>query len=276
MQRKGQQASKHSRHQNALSELGPYAKLVLSWLTEGQALEVPTSPAFALVVSGTLLDLDHTLSLVEGEGLCLRTGHTYVAQTPAFLYQFRTDSAVSEALENLSARLRRKDPQTAGHSARVGFLAWQLGRALGLEAPRLGRLALAAYLHDIGKLRLPTGLLQSAQPLTVAQWQLMMGHPEAGRELLEDTPLKGLGTVLEQHHERFNGSGYPHGLKGDAISLEAYIIGVADTFDAITHPRPYQTARSVAHALSEINRYSHVLYPAEVVSALNRVHKTKS
>ena len=108
----------------------------------------------------------------------------------------------------------------------------------------------------------------------MAQWQLMMKHPAAGCELLEDTPLEALGSILEQHHERLDGSGYPHGLKDDAVSLEAYIVAVADTFDAITHTRPYQPVRSVQHALSEINRFSEVLYPGNVVDALNRVSKS--
>jgi HD-GYP domain-containing protein (c-di-GMP phosphodiesterase class II) len=113
--------------------------------------------------------------------------------------------------------------------------------------------------------------LQSSQRLSVAQWQHMKAHPVAGRQLLSGTPLEELGFILEQHHERLDGSGYPHGLKEDALSLEASVVAVADTFDAITHARPYQDARSAQHALSEINRYSDVLYPSAVVSALNRV-----
>ncbi len=99
----------------------------------------------------------------------------------------------------------------------------------------------------------------------------MTQHPSCGRQLLEATTLDFLTAIIEQHHERFDGSGYPFGLAGDAVALEGYVIAVADTFDAITHARPYRQARSPEAALSEVNRYSGVLYPREVVGALNAV-----
>ena len=151
-----------------------------------------------------------------------------------------------------------------------------MGRHLGLGSLRLERLALAAYLHDLGKLKLPTALLQTPTPLALPEWHLMTRHPREGSRLLGGTPLAFAGTVAEQHHERLNGSGYPAGLRGDHLAFESQLVAVADTFDAITHGRPYQEPRSSQGALSEINRYSGVLFAREAVNALNAVTKRRT
>ena len=179
-------------------------------------------------------------------------------------------------LERFATHLRRKDAVTAAHSARVARLAVVIGQHLGFFGAHCERLGLAAYLHDLGKLRLPSRVLQSSESLTLAEWRLMVQHPSYGRQLLEPTAFAALGPWVEQHHERLNGSGYPFGLAGDAVRLESYIIAVADTFDAMTYARPYRGARSPQEALSELNRYSDTLYPREVVAALNAAVKTLS
>jgi HD-GYP domain-containing protein (c-di-GMP phosphodiesterase class II) len=244
-------------------ELTPFLGKLASCRYAAGVRFLPEPQRLTLIVSGQLEG-----GLGEGVPLAARP---CVPATPLELWQITGSQAVLSELRRFATQLLHKDRATAAHSARVGQLSRQIGLRLGLAPAHLERLSLAAYLHDLGKLKLPLGLLQSSQRLSVAQWQRMKAHPVAGRQLLSGTPLEELGFILEQHHERLDGSGYPHGLKGDELSLEASVVAVADTFDAITHARPYQDARSAQHALSEINRYGDVLYPSAVVSALNRV-----
>lgn len=232
------------------------------------ALQGKADASFALIVAGTLQSAPGEAYLTEGDVL---SDVAYTAASPVQLWQLSGSRTAVAQLHHFTNQLIQKDRLTAAHAARVGQLARQMGLALHFDPERLGALSLAAYLHDIGKLKLPKTLLASRERLTLAQWQLMAQHPRAGRRLLAQSYFAPLGPILEQHHERLDGSGYPEGLAGDAVSLEAYIVAVADTFDAITHNRPYQTARNSQQALSEINRYSRVLYPSHVVSALNQV-----
>lgn len=211
-----------------------------------------------------------------GEGFCVGQAHTLTFADPARVWRVSGSAELVRALGRFAAQLARKDPATATHSARVGQLTAEMGRHLGLGGGRLERLALAAYLHDLGKLRLPTTLLQTPNPLALPEWQLMTRHPREGSRLLEGTPLAFAGTVAEQHHERLDGSGYPAGLRGDQVAFEGQLVAVADTFDAITHGRPYQEPRSPQGALSEINRYSGVLFARAAVNALNAVTKRKT
>lgn len=230
-------------------------------------LNMPATSTAPTNVAGCVVEITEGM-LVAAEVAQLN------AATSVHLWQITGSEGAISALQRFAYQLLRKDPATAAHSVRVSALAARMGSALQLRPGRLERLSVAAYLHDLGKLKLPSRLLQSTERLTLPQWQLMTQHPTYGRQLLEDTAFEQFGGVLEQHHERLNGSGYPHGLRGDAISLETYIVAVADTYDAITHPRPYQRERSPQQALSEINRYSEVLYPRNVVGALNRVSRT--
>jgi len=228
-----------------------------------------------LVLSGQL-KLDVGRALTPGDVTTLQGSQRLQLEPRTRLWQITGTRGLVRDLERLSTHLRRKDAVTAAHSARVARLALGIGQHLGLSGARRERLGLAAYLHDLGKLRLPSRVLQTPDSLTLAEWRLMVQHPSYGRQLLEPTPLVALAPWVEQHHERLDGSGYPFGLSGDAVQLESYIIAVADTFDAITHARPYRGARSPQEALSELNRYSDTLYPREVVAALNAATKTLS
>jgi HD-GYP domain-containing protein (c-di-GMP phosphodiesterase class II) len=235
-----------------------------------------TRAALLLVLSGQISSgrtPDDVRTYLPGSSLLVRESQPLQVDAAAKVWQVTGSCALLETLERFSTRLVRKDAATAAHSARVALCTASIGSQLGLRAPRLDHLSLAAFLHDLGKLSVPRSILQTRERLTLSEWQLMTQHPGYGRRLLEPTPLAFLGTIVEQHHERLNGSGYPLGLVGNAVQLESYIVAVADTFDAITYARPYQGARSPQQALSEINRYSDILYPREVVSALNAVIK---
>ena len=228
-----------------------------------------------LVLTGRL-KLGTRYTFIPGDVTSLQSLQSLQLEPGTKLWQITGPSELLGDLEQLATRLRHKDAEVAAHGARVALLARDIGQHLGFSAPRSEQLGLGAYLHDVGKLGLPTHILQTPDSLTPCEWQLMTQHPSYGRQLLETTTLAFLAPAIEQHHERLDGSGYPFGLGGDAVAVEGYIIAVADTFDAITHARPYRQARSPEAALSEINRYSGLLYPCEVVGALNAVTRSFS
>jgi putative nucleotidyltransferase with HDIG domain len=173
----------------------------------------------------------------------------------------------ADELMHLADTIEQKDGYTANHCKRIQDFSLKTAEAMGLSHDRLYLLNYGAYLHDVGKASLPEGMLQKPGKLTSEEWVIMKQHPTMGRELLENSFLHEVGTIVEQHHERLDGSGYPKGLKGLEISLEAYIIAVADTFDAITTDRPYRAALPISHALSELRKYADQHYPREVVEA---------
>jgi putative nucleotidyltransferase with HDIG domain len=173
----------------------------------------------------------------------------------------------ADELMHLADTIEQKDGYTANHCKRIQDFSLKTAEVMGLSHDRLYLLNYGAYLHDIGKARLPEGLLQKPGKLTSEEWVIMKQHPTMGRELLEHSFLHEVGAIVEQHHERLDGSGYPKGLEGLEISLEAYIIAVADTFDAITTDRPYRAALPISHALSELRKYADQHYPREVVEA---------
>jgi putative nucleotidyltransferase with HDIG domain len=179
----------------------------------------------------------------------------------------------AEKLMQLADSIEQKDGYTADHCKRIQDFSLRTAEAMGLSHTRLYLLNYGAYLHDVGKAKLPEGLLQKPGKLTPEEWTIMKQHPTMGRELLEHSFLQDVGEIIEQHHERLDGSGYPKGLKGLEISLEAFIIAVADTFDAMTTDRPYRAALPVSHALAELRKYADQHYPREVVETFIKANK---
>jgi PAS domain S-box-containing protein len=141
----------------------------------------------------------------------------------------------------LSRAVEARDPYTAGHQDNVAALAAQIGERLGLEKDRLQGLYLAGVVHDIGKIAVPIEFLTKSTKLTDLEWSYIQSHAETGYKILSevDTPWP-LAEIVYQHHERLDGSGYPRGLAGDDIILEARIISVADMVDSMVRPRPYR------------------------------------
>lgn len=161
-----------------------------------------------------------------------------------------------------------RDPYTAGYQQRVSLLASEIGQKLGLREDRIRAVRIAALLHDVGKISVPTELLSKPGKLSEIEMSLIRQHPVESFNILRNIrfPYPIAQYVLE-HHEKYNGSGYPAGLKSDAISLESRIICVADVVDAIASHRPYRPSRGIEQALLEIKEYSGVLYDPEVVAA---------
>lgn len=170
-------------------------------------------------------------------------------------------------LRELAVEVELKDGYTADHCDRLQSLSYSTGLELGLSPARLRLLDHGAYLHDVGKLYVPLSILNKPGRLTPDEWAVIKKHPTYGRELLEPTFLRDAAPIVEQHHERFDGSGYPFGLAGHEVAVESYVIAVADTFDAMTTDRPYASARSEAEALAELERLAGIHYPEEVVRA---------
>jgi HD-GYP domain-containing protein (c-di-GMP phosphodiesterase class II) len=158
-------------------------------------------------------------------------------------------------LATFSAALEARDPYLRGHSARVTAFAEGLALALGWKGRRLETLRLGGSLHDVGKISVEESVLRKPGPLTEEELGQIRRHPVAGARLVEcfDDFLAALPYVLH-HHERWDGTGYPHRLRGDSIPLEARLLGVADAFDAMTSVRPYRPALSVTQALAELER----------------------
>ena len=173
-------------------------------------------------------------------------------------------------LRELAVEVELKDGYTSDHCRRIQHLSYATGQALGLSAEQLYRLDYGAYFHDVGKLEVPEEILQKPGKLTPEEWCVIKEHPRAGYNILKGTYLEAAGKIVEQHHERFDGSGYPYGLRGDDILTEAYIVAVADTFDAMTTDRPYRKALSAEVAFTEIRKYAGIHYPVEVVEAFFR------
>jgi putative nucleotidyltransferase with HDIG domain len=148
-----------------------------------------------------------------------------------------------------------KDTDTGDHVVRVQLLAEELARATGVDAERAADIGWSAMLHDVGKLHVPDRILLKPGPLSADEWTIMRRHPVWGAEILaQGEGFEVARRIARWHHENIDGSGYPDGLRGERIPLEARIVRIADAFDAITHPRPYQPARAIEWALEELAR----------------------
>jgi putative nucleotidyltransferase with HDIG domain len=160
-----------------------------------------------------------------------------------------------------------KDTDTGDHVVRVQLLAEELARATGLDAERAADIGWSAMLHDVGKLHVPDRILLKPGPLSADEWEIMRRHPVWGAEILaQGDGFEVARRIARWHHENIDGSGYPDGLRGERIPLEARIVRIADAFDAMTHPRPYQAARSVEWALEELARYAGSQFDPELAA----------
>jgi HD-GYP domain-containing protein (c-di-GMP phosphodiesterase class II) len=161
-----------------------------------------------------------------------------------------------------------KDRQALGHNQRVARLCVQVGRQMAMTTAELRVLAQAGLLHDVGKLGIPDHILDKDAPLDEAEWKLMRSHPEIGLSILGDGRSRRALMAVLYHHERLDASGYPYGLGGEAIPIEARIVAAADTYDALTSDRPYRKAREPAEARKVLMEEAGRRLDARVVSAL--------
>jgi diguanylate cyclase (GGDEF)-like protein len=173
------------------------------------------------------------------------------------------------ALASLALAVESKDRRTAQHADAAARLAGLLGRRLGFEGEDERQLRLGAVLHDLGKIGIPDAILLKPGPLTDEEWAVMRRHPELGYMILKEVPgIELAQDIVLHHHERWDGRGYPHGLRGEEISLAARIVSVVDAFTAMTSDRPYRRALSVEAALEELRRHAGTQFDPAVVLAL--------
>jgi putative nucleotidyltransferase with HDIG domain len=185
------------------------------------------------------------------------------------LAEAQTEAAYTGAIRALATALDARDPYTAGHSDRVSVLSVAIGRALSLSPEDLEVLRLGALLHDIGKIGVPDDVLRKPGALTAAEFETIRQHPVLGARILRSVPFLGRHiAIVELHHERPDGRGYPKGLRGDDIPLAARIVHVADAYDAMTSARAYRGARPSGEALRELWRCAGTEFHAEIVGAL--------
>src|SRR5881296_1721111 len=171
-------------------------------------------------------------------------------------------------LEALGSALDTRDVGTESHSRRVHGYALATAREFGVPDAELPDLAHGVLLHDIGKIGIPDAILLKPGPLTAEEWKIMRRHPEIGKALIERIPfLRGAVPVVWSHHEKWDGSGYPRGLKGEEIPLGARIFMVVDAFDAMTFDRPYSKAKPFDVAKTEIKRCAGAHFDPAVVES---------
>jgi PAS domain S-box-containing protein len=184
----------------------------------------------------------------------------------------RTDVALQGMIDSMVRMAERHDPYTAGSSRRLAAIAVALGREAGLDGERQHALRVAAMLHDIGNIAIPASILAKPAPLTETELAIMRTHVEEGCQLLADIDFGApIADIIYQSHERYDGSGYPRGLKGEEILLEARILAIADTVEAMCSPRPYRPAAGMEAAIDEINRGAGRRYDLHLVAACTRL-----
>jgi HD-GYP domain-containing protein (c-di-GMP phosphodiesterase class II) len=185
----------------------------------------------------------------------------YVSTEPIFHH-------ISEVIKDFMAMINQvedKDYYTHSHGRRVQEYASKIASKMDIIGDRFERLMYAALFHDIGKIKLDDTIINGTEAPTNDEWGEIHKHPIYGREIIERSLLRSIGEIVEQHHERLDGSGYPHGIKGDSILLEARIIAVIDAFDAMTTDRSYAKAMSIQEAVKELTNDAGTKFDSEVV-----------
>ena len=185
--------------------------------------------------------------------------------------------AMEHAIQAMTIVVEMRDPHTAGHQQRATQLACAIAREIGLSEEQISGLRLAGLIHDIGKVRVPAEILMNPDGLSEPEFMMIKAHPRLGYEILKtiDFPWPVAQIVL-QHHERMDGSGYPSGLSGEDIVMEARILAVADVVDAMASHRPYRPALGMSKALDEISQNRGVLYDSRVVDACLTLFRDKN
>jgi response regulator RpfG family c-di-GMP phosphodiesterase len=247
--------------ERGFSERGAAARAVLPGFGEGRGLSIVALP---LRSKGLLLGALLVVALDEGrllrEGtrkmLSVLCDHASAAIENARLYR-ELQQTFKQTIQALANLLEDKDPYTRGHSDRVGRYARLIAEGLGLEPARIEEIADSALMHDIGKLGIRYEDLNKAEPLTEAEYEMFKSHTTRGKWILE--PIRFLRHLIPgvyHHHERWDGRGYPMGLRGESIPLEARILAIADTYDAMTSHRAYRRALPHDVAMREIQAFA--------------------
>ena len=181
----------------------------------------------------------------------------------------RLESTLEAGVEMLASAVNMRDSRTARHSEHVVGLGLMVGETLGLQREELRDLEIAARLHDVGKIGVPDFVLQKPGALNAQEWRVMRRHPVSGAEMLRRVPgLEGVAAIVRHHHERYDGTGYPLGLRGDEIPVASRVISTCDAYDAMLSDRPYRPAMSHEVAVEELRALAGAQFDPDAVDAL--------
>lgn len=229
---------------------------------------------FAYLIEGELVEESGAFTIHKGDSFYIsnlnRTLYTRANEDCRMLYLSNESvmTALTESMKNLHemvTELDKKDKYTKSHSGRVVEWAPLMAKAMKLNERELQILLSASLFHDVGKIEISNEILHKPASLSEMEFASIKNHPTIGKAIAENHHLYEVGDVIEQHHERLDGSGYPNGLKGDDIRIEAKIIAVIDSYDAMTSNRPYRDGLSRKEAVEELNKYKGVYYDPEIV-----------
>jgi PAS domain S-box-containing protein len=205
------------------------------------------------------------------QGFALQAGENSLANL-----QKKLTEALSAMVAPMVAAMEMRDPYTAGHESRVADIAVAIGSEMGWTQEQLNGLQVAAQVHDIGKISIPAEILTKPTRLTAGEWGIIREHPETGYTILKGIPFAWpVAEIVHQHHERLDGSGYPQGLKGDAILPEAKVLAVADMVEAMASHRPYRPAIKMGVVLKQIEIEAGSLLDAETVRVCAALFREK-
>ncbi len=191
-------------------------------------------------------------------------------------YTTQLESTFMKMVRLATTLSEMRDPYTAGHESRVALIAVAIGKEMGLDDKRIEGLNVGGHLHDLGKISIPAEILAKPTKLNDVEYSLIKMHPQAGYDVLKDVGFPWpVDQIALQHHERIDGSGYPQGLKGDEILLEARILAVADVVESMSSHRPYRPGLGLDKALNEISRGRGTSYDPNVVDCCLRLFREK-
>lgn len=212
----------------------------------------------------------------DDESLMVSIGSQVAVAIENYRLNLDVEQTYIETIMALALAVEAKDPYSAGHSKRVGYYAMQIGKALGLDDEMLRTLNDGGILHDIGKIGIKDEILLKPSHLSPDEEKIMQQHPVIGEAIVKPVrSLRRLAGLVRCHHERFDGSGYPSGLKGEQIPIGARILAVADTYDSMVTDRPYRKRLSIEEAKETLRKGAGVTYDPVVVEALLRILQEK-
>jgi HD-GYP domain-containing protein (c-di-GMP phosphodiesterase class II) len=191
-------------------------------------------------------------------------------------YVERLERSIMSTVQAISHMVDLRDPYTSGHERRVGELAAAIGAEIGFSEHQVTGLRIAGNVHDVGKIAVPAEILSKPTRLSAAEFAIVKTHAQQGYEILKDIEFPWpIALAVWQHHERLDGSGYPQGLQGEAICLEARILAVADVVESMSTHRPYRPALGIEAAFAELRAQSGTRYDPAIVDACIRLFHNK-
>jgi putative nucleotidyltransferase with HDIG domain len=188
----------------------------------------------------------------------------------------KLQQALEGSIRAMALTVEMRDPYTSGHQQRVASIAKAIAKEMGMPKEQIEGILMAGLIHDLGKIAIPAEILAKPGPITETEFELIKSHPDVGYEILKNIEFPWpIAHIVLQHHERIDGSGYPSGLSGNQILMEAKILGVADVVEAMASHRPYRPALGIDVALQEISKNSGLLYDPDVADACLTIFRQK-